>query len=248
MDPTCSATACRVRRPGVGRADVPVSIARSCPRDRCNMGSSGSDCERAIGVGTSARWAGRISRPMLDQAVTRPFSSRWLSTAQPRTVAVSARDNLSCSNLCRCQPMVNVPCARAPAPAIATLGSPPIFDQPASGGEVDAGNQYDQDGDGHERRCSRAASPNPCSKIIGWQNFLKSVPPARPATGRSARSSPITTASPYTVLGSDIGSFSVVDSVPTIACHILVNGQLALCDWAFTEGRYGAVLRGAHHP
>src|SRR5207245_919616 len=34
----------------------------------------------------------------------------------------------------------------------------------ASGGEVDAGNQYDQDGDGHERRCSRAASPNPCSK------------------------------------------------------------------------------------
>ena len=65
----------------------------------------------------------------------------------------------------------------------------------ASGGEVDVGNQYDQDGDGHERRCSRAASPNPCSKIIGWQNFLKSVPPARPATGRSARSSPITTAS-----------------------------------------------------
>jgi len=159
------------------------------------MGSNGSDCERAFGVGTSARWVGRISRPMLDQAVTRPFSSRWLSTAQPRTVAVSARDNLSCSNLCRCQPMVNVPCARAPAPAIATLGSPPIFDQPASGGEVDAGNQYDQDGDGHERRCSRAASPNPCSKIIGWQNFLKSVPPARPATGRSARSSPITTAS-----------------------------------------------------
>ena len=53
---------------------------------------------------------------------------------------------------------------------------------------------------------------------------------------------------PYTVLGSDIGSFSVVDSVPTIACHILVNGQLALCDWAFTEGRYGAVLRGAHQP
>ena len=115
----------------------------------------------------------------------------------------------------------------------------------ASGGEVDAGNQYDQDGDGHERRCSRAASPNPCSKIIGWQNFLKAVPPARPATGRSARSSPITTASPYTVLGSDIGSFSVVDSVPTIACHILVNGQLALCDWAFTEGRYGAVARRA---
>src|SRR5207244_7199115 len=54
-------------------------------------------------------------------------------------------------------------------------------------------------------------------KIIGWQNFLKSVPPARPATGRSARSSPITTAS-----RTRCWAATLVRSVLSIRCRPLL--------------------------